>query len=465
MLLPPPQLEPLKRLCVSDGLLLNAELWHHAHHYHQHRQNVHFQSLYEPGIVYGLGVVLSDAPEQTPSQYRDQRWVEIQPGLAIDLEGNPIVVDEPVAFPVAPIETDHPLTIYLTIRHVDPETLERPKEQCVFQERFRIDQVNREPTGREVELCRIHLHPGAVSLGPTPDPFHPSVAQLDRRYRPIIRPRPQCMVHLAQGILDTENEADTVAHHALRSLARSLSALYPSLRTHPTITSISLTSDAASTPIASDDCSFRSAEDMLTSAPHLLYLPFSHIEHMNDEAIATLKSHIQQGGTLLIELLEYDAQWRELNAVRQEIEESIATTNQQRGLTTIRFNLQSELEACNQTLEEQTQDILDEVNSLAQRLDLSSGGQDIQTLAQNHPLDDHPLLQEPFLFGQLPMLNSTCVQVFAWEGIILVLGNLSQGWGGQAATHQLSRDTIRAAQELGVNLLHFAWKRKTLMGA
>lgn len=449
MLLPPPQLEPLKRLCVSDGLLLNAELWHHAHHYHQQRQNVHFQSLYEPGIVYGLGVVLSEAPEQTPSQYRDQRWVEIQPGLAIDLEGNPIVVDEPVAFPIAPIETDHPLTIYLTIRHVDPENLERPDDQCVFQEQFRIDQVNRVPAGREVELCRIHLHPGAVSLVPTPDPFHPGVAQLDRRYRPSLRPRPQAMVHVGQGTLGEENELDVVASHALQSLGRSLPSLYPPLRTHPTITPIPLDSPASTA---------------LSASPHLIYLPFSHIKHLNQEAIATLNAHISQGSTLLIELLEYDAQWRELNAVRQEIEETIATTNQQRGLTTIRFNLQSELEACNQTLDERIQEILDEVNTLAQRLDLPGESQDMAAIAQNPLLDESPLLQDPFLFGKLPRLSNSCVRLFTWDGIVLVLGNLSQGWGGQSATRKLARENIRAAQELGVNLLHFAWRRKTLTG-
>ncbi len=40
------KIEPLSRLVVRDGLLLNAERWRQAHQYHRQRQNLHYQSLH-----------------------------------------------------------------------------------------------------------------------------------------------------------------------------------------------------------------------------------------------------------------------------------------------------------------------------------------------------------------------------------------------------------------------------------
>lgn len=88
-----PPINPLQRLHVYNSLMMNAERWQLAHEYHRHRQNVHYQSLNEPGIVCGLGVRVIVPPDDAPARFRDQRWLEIQPGIAIDLEGNPIIVD------------------------------------------------------------------------------------------------------------------------------------------------------------------------------------------------------------------------------------------------------------------------------------------------------------------------------------------------------------------------------------
>jgi hypothetical protein len=45
--------------------------------------------------------------------------------------------------------------------------------------------------------------------------------------------------------------------------------------------------------------------------------------------------------------------------------------------------------------------------------------------------------------------------------MVLVIGNLGEAWGVDEAL-MLSRETMRSAQELGINLLHFAWKRREL---
>ena len=55
----------------------------------------------QPGIVFGLGVRSIPAPEYASVQYRDGRWLEIKPGIAIDLQGNPIVVPELETYRIA----------------------------------------------------------------------------------------------------------------------------------------------------------------------------------------------------------------------------------------------------------------------------------------------------------------------------------------------------------------------------
>ncbi|NJL87281.1 MAG: hypothetical protein HC886_16975 [Leptolyngbyaceae cyanobacterium SM1_1_3] len=93
-----PPVQAFERLQIEDGLLITAERWQQAHNYHRQRQNFHFQSLSRAGIVCGLGVSVIPAPASIEARYRDQRWVQVQAGVAIDPEGNPIVVPQPEAF-------------------------------------------------------------------------------------------------------------------------------------------------------------------------------------------------------------------------------------------------------------------------------------------------------------------------------------------------------------------------------
>lgn len=76
---------------------------------------------------------------------------------------------------------------------------------------------------------------------------------------------------------------------------------------------------------------------------------------------------------------------------------------------------------------------------------------------------DHPLRTRPFLFAALPMVNQQVVRLLAGGGIILVVGDLATAWGLDQGL-SLSRVTIRTAQELGLNILHYAWKRRQLVG-
>jgi hypothetical protein len=114
-----PRLNEFERLQISDGLAINAERWQHAHNYHRQRQNFQYQALYEPGIIYGLGVAI--VPDQP-----DGRLLQIQPGVAIDIEGNPIIVKQPEEFRIASEPSaGQTLCVHLAVSHVDPDTLRR----------------------------------------------------------------------------------------------------------------------------------------------------------------------------------------------------------------------------------------------------------------------------------------------------------------------------------------------------
>ncbi|MEM7063506.1 MAG: hypothetical protein AAF572_10130 [Cyanobacteria bacterium P01_B01_bin.77] len=225
---PLPALTPLTQLNVQDNLRINAERWELAHHYHRQRQNVHYQSLWQPGIVYGLGVKLITPPDGTASQFQAKSWIEVQPGLAIDGEGNPIVVGEeqdrtyPVTIPPLTLGVQ---TLYIVIRHVDPRHLELPNSTDRLQEQFRFDQrVNRlEP--RDIELCRIRIgseHSSQSGLA-MPQGLQPALGQLDLTHRRFAQVRSQRSLTL--GILPNHQHH----HRALNALLQGMQVLYPNL--------------------------------------------------------------------------------------------------------------------------------------------------------------------------------------------------------------------------------------------
>ena len=221
---PMPKLEPLQLLYVTNGSPLTADRWWQAHHYYQHRQNLHYQSLHQPGIVCGLGVRVIPAPASMPAELRDRRWVEIQPGIAIDLVGNPIVVDEPVTFRITSEVIEAPVTVYIVLAYVNP----RAKEWSgiptnVVKEEFRINERTTPPAPDEVELCRIQLNHNWKPLKDAAQVMHPAPQALDLRSRQQVRVRSQQPVQV--GLVN--QPAASPYHDRLTALLQSIDGLYP----------------------------------------------------------------------------------------------------------------------------------------------------------------------------------------------------------------------------------------------
>jgi hypothetical protein len=388
---PQQKLRPLERLQVYDSLMITAELWKVAHQYLRQRQNIHYQALHQPGIVYGLGVKPIPAPPGVIRESRSQSWVEIQPGVAIDWEGNPIIVSEPMTFfirvPKASVEKPPPA--YLFISYRDPEELSQSRDSVIVREYFRIDQKTTPPKGGEIELCRLRWSQGATSVIAPSDVFNPQENQLDLRSRLCAQLHPQGIVRV--GTLHCPRNT----YNNWVFLMQSVAALYPPLSGNPAIAQINL--------------DLNPSADFLEQAQncHLLYLPANSTPNLEPQQINNLNAYLNTGGVLLIET---SAKSQPPNFLQHLFDKRTQTH--------------------------------------------ASDWQ--KQLPRTHPLRNHP-----FLFAALPQIKQHPLELWYRDGILLLKGELSTTWGLDEHL-SLSRDEIRTAQEFGINILHFAWKRKEL---
>ncbi|MBL1176293.1 hypothetical protein [Pantanalinema sp. GBBB05] len=439
MLQPPSALpiEPFQRLRVSDGLLLTAERWRIAHDYHRKRQNIYYQSLNQAGIVAGLGVCVTAAPETIAQEHRDGRWLQIQPGVAIDGFGNPIVVPEPITFRIAsPAPLDGELMVYLTLRYVDPERLQGLGDRDLVQETFRIDEITRVPTPNEVELCRICLPPGEINLRPALDIWHPTVNSLDLRFRQIAQARPVQQVAIAQAVSESAPWLDATVTDRLQSLLQSLPVLSPMMQ-GDVLPPLNLTH--SDTPLLPID---------------LLYLTWRQLLALTVSEKFVLQRYAAAGTVLLVETGTQEASIVELSLIRQQLKEAIASVAKATDSAEMRRDLATELAAVDIALNEQLQSLMTTLQACVAPLGI--------TVDTPSPLSrEHPLRHTPFLFAQLPCIEGYPVQLFNWGSLVLCIGSLSQAWGLDDDLI-LPRETIRTAQEMGINLLHYSWRQHQL---
>ena len=444
--LPPPKTQPFERLQVHDGLLMNADRWRRAHEYHRQRQNVHYQSLNQPGIVCDLEVRLIPAPDEVSTQYRDGRWVQIQPGIAIDVFGNIIVVPEPIDYRIATEPpTAEPVMVYLVVSYVDPDKLRRKEQREFVQETFRIDEKPSPPSEFEVELCRILLAEDTVQLENPTDVFFPQKNALDLRYRTQARSRPQGVVRIAQ--INPLHSSDLQTLSNLSYLLQSVAALYPAWEGADEVGQMTLQPE-------------EKGEKTKLSDYDLLFLTYQRSRSLKKPQWETLQKYIEAGGVLLIEVPTIGTNIKNLTAEQQKLKQEIANlkknaNGEDSGLSTSLPRLEAKLNAVKNDLEQEIDEISLAFKGFAQQAGTSL--ELVDSLPRNYPLRT-----EPFLFAGLPTINDQPIHLLIGGGIIVIIGNLSIAWGLDE-TLSLPRETIRTAQEMGINILHFAWRRRQLM--
>ncbi|MGB0561797.1 MAG: hypothetical protein ACPGVO_08335 [Spirulinaceae cyanobacterium] len=433
---PPPPLEPFQRLQVTDGLLMNAERWRLAHHYHRQQHRFQYQALQEPGILYGLGVRIIDPP-QVRSQYDDRRWLEVQPGLAIDAQGNFIVVTEPIAFRLAAVNTQTlPLTVYLVIRHVDPDKLRQQSANALVQESFRLDEKTTPPQATDVELCRLTLPPHdpenlEITLQAAADVFAPALCELNFLGRLQVRSRPQALVRVGieQGSLPPDGS------HPFAPLLAAIELSYPALR-----------GEALPQPLVPDaehppDC-------------ELLYVALANSDPIPDTTLGFWRAHLETGGTLFLEVQGWSNDLNEELTLYRDLQQAIVEAADDPTLATARAELAGEFRAIQTQLVAQLLTEYPALDELGRQFE--SELTPLLTTATAHALRCRP-----HRLDTLPIVEGIPTFWAVGAGWVVSLGQLSSAWTLQRP-YPLGPETIRLTQALGINLLQFATQRKQL---
>lgn len=403
------QTSPLQRIQVNDGMLITADHWQIAHSYHQQRQAIYYEALHQSGIVSGLGVNVGPVPEGAPSKYRQPRWLTIQPGLAMDNQGNPILVAaaESCYLSAQPaIET----TIYIVLKHS-----EQLSQSAIVQAAFQILEKDVPAEADEIELCRVRLGAGDSAIAPPDDVFSPALNQLDLRHRQRVRPRSQ----LTASVSAWSHHSPIISQ--FEALFATLPGLYPSLLGK--VTDQALQSDLT----------------------HFSYDKFCQLGRSDQYQIA---QYLQQGGVILVETSS--PQLGELYQVDTELRRALAASQKSLGpsLHTSAEQEIAEIQTC----------ITAAVSQLTAPLlaFMDQEGLDLKPLAM-----DYVLRLQPFCFSRLPTINGQPIGLYGWGGLLLLIGPLPQAWH-ISKNLDLPREEIRSAQELGVNLLNFAAQRRRM---
>jgi hypothetical protein len=442
---PYPEIQSFERLQVSDGLMINSERWRLAHEYHQHRQNVQYQSLFLPGIICGLGVAPIAAPADLPAKFRDGRWVQIQPGLAIDLHGNFIVVPMPLDFRISTIAYDNEIeTIYLVLSYVDPAKLKRASANEILVETFRVNEKTDLPLDTDIEICRLAIAEGALTVQKPLDVFAPSQSQLDMRYRLQAHIRPRNSIRIA-SFQNQKNQQNAIQEH-FRSLGKSLSSLAPSLSLVDAIGNLDINAELTLNHL---------------SDYHLVYLTHAQALSINESTQLALREYTAIGGVIVIEAAIRNSQLanlleilNELEAAKNKLRKTMQTqfVNSPSNVniadqTSIQAELQAELDAIKVEVIASTDDLL---NSLRSHIPMETPMRAFSDLERTHPLRS-----QPFLFPSLAAIAEQPVQIMTNGGVIVILGELLSIWSGESE-QALTRESIRNCQELGINILNYA---------
>jgi hypothetical protein len=419
-----PQLNVFERLYIHDGLLINAERWQQSHRYHRQHQNFQYQCLYQPGIVYGLGVTI--VPNQP-----NGRLLRVKAGVAIDIEGNPIVVQEAMDFWLQSTpKVGETLLVYLVANYVDPDQRRNVTKAERVQESFElIEKTQLAP--QDVEICRIHLTEGNAKIQIPQNVFTPTSNSLDLRHR--VYPIVHSEFHVQVGQVINNQPNDEIALNNWMDLLSSLPALYPRLSGDPTVMSYTTNTLARAGVL---NC-------------QLLHLSYQTMLNLSEDALHCLKTYMAEGGTILVTIDFSQANLLEMLNLRRELCLGYAQTEEDRSFDA---KTREALKAAVSDYDSDIDDRLQEIEAPLRNkftIDPSYGGE----LAY-----DHPLRRRPFLFSQFPCQQKHPVYVKNWGGLVYMVGDLSLVWGLHG-DFDCSREILRSAQEFGINLLHFAAQR------
>ncbi|HLL21659.1 MAG TPA: hypothetical protein VK427_05995, partial [Kofleriaceae bacterium] len=237
-------IQGFKRINFFKGFLTTEKDWNDAERYHIEKRKLHNKLMHSPGIVYGFASDL-----KVTARARGDLSVEVQPGYAIDGQGNDLMVFDAMIRNINLEEFRLPQTIYIVLRYYEEltdyvqykENLEYKGHRRVLEScRIEISQTEPDIT-REVELARIYLEKGVNRIRDARDPAEPKANEIDMRYTPRggmagstlppnLRLRMETLLwQVRRGALEYTRRGVIAAHDVVQACNTALMLLYANL--------------------------------------------------------------------------------------------------------------------------------------------------------------------------------------------------------------------------------------------
>jgi len=165
----------LKRVNPFQGLVIDADTWRDAHNYHRDQQRLHTLVFHKVGIVEGLEVTSNNPSDLS---------VNIHPGIAIDHEGNVIIIPQTQRYR---IQTSQKGVIHLIIqfREVPTEPYQPPDggQPTRILEAYRIQEREKLPNELHLELARIDFDPTQEAIRDAKASSNPGKNEINLSFR------------------------------------------------------------------------------------------------------------------------------------------------------------------------------------------------------------------------------------------------------------------------------------------
>ncbi|MDD5435633.1 MAG: hypothetical protein PH343_09425, partial [Nitrospira sp.] len=165
----------LKRVNPFQGLVIDSDTWRDAHDYHHDQQKLHTLAFHETGILYGLEVVANKTPDMS---------IIINPGIAVDPEGNFIIVPEIYNYR---IQTTAKQTVYIIVqfREIPGGPYQPPEngQPTRIIEAYRIQERDKLPKEPYIELCRVNFDPAGKVIKNAKNPSQVGMNEIDINFR------------------------------------------------------------------------------------------------------------------------------------------------------------------------------------------------------------------------------------------------------------------------------------------
>jgi hypothetical protein len=390
----------MKRVNPFQGLVIDADTWQDAHNYHRNQQRLHLLAFHKAGIVQGLEVISNEPPDLS---------VTIQPGLAIDPEGNTIIVTQAQHYQ---IQTHQKKPIYLIIqfREIPTAPYQPPEggQATRILEGYRIQERDKLPNEPHLELARIDFDPAEEAVKNATDPSRPGKNEINLSNRqeaknpvqaaPVI---PENAPPAAQQKTQYHRETIIMAQKVLGDADKALHIdglknLLGEINQHSGF-SVDI---AESIPLDKDI-------DKYT----ILYLVGNSSFQLNIEEQEALGVFLQSGGVIFGEGCSEGQAKGGSKAIRE-------------------FGLS--------------------FNQLANQLHCK-----LETVQRSHPI-----LSVPHLFSSVPPGAEQNGMLLEGGHMVYSGSDYGCAWQGGHQDDPLSRDVIRSAFEMGVNIVTYAYNRK-----